>query len=214
MSPENLHGPTLTRSAVALVLIDVINDLEFPEGDALLTTALPAARVISQLRRRAHEAGVPIIYANDNFGRWQSDFRAQVEHCLSDAVRGRPLAELLAPGPEDYFVLKPRHSAFFSTTLELLLRHLGAETLILVGLAGNMCVLFTASDAYLRELKLIVPRDCTASNTVDDNERALQLMRQVFKANTDSADQLTVSKLKELARPTSGPHATMSNSEH
>src|SRR5438552_16501483 len=104
---EDLHGNAPDKSDVALLLIDVINDLEFAEGHQLLQNALPMARQIATLKERATREGVPAIYVNDNFGRWRSDFNAQVEHCLKDGVRGQPIAELLRPAKDDYFVLKP-----------------------------------------------------------------------------------------------------------
>jgi|ERR1044072_262510 nicotinamidase-related amidase len=180
---DNLDGNAPDKSEIVLVLIDVINDLEFPEGDQLLETALPAAQKIARLKKRAREAKVPIIYVNDNFGRWRSDFKKIVDHCLHNDVRGRPIAELLVPDEEDYFVLKPKHSGFFSTTLDLLLEYLGAKTLIVAGFAGNNCVLFTANDAYMRDYRLVIPSDCIASNTPEDNENALQQMSQVLKAD-------------------------------
>ena len=180
---DNSDGNAPDESDIVIILIDVINDLEFPEGDQLLETALPAARNIARLKQRAREAKVPVIYVNDNFGRWRSDFKKIVNRCLNGDVRGRPLAELLAPDEDDYFVLKPKHSGFFSTTLDLLLRYLGARTLVVAGFAGNNCVLFTANDAYMRDYQLIIPADCTASNTPADNEYALQQMRNVLKAD-------------------------------
>src|SRR3982074_2300235 len=95
---NDLDGNAPDKSEIALVLIDVINDFEFEGGEELLRTALPAARHIARLKQRAQHAGVPVIYVNDNFGRWRSDFKRIVTHCLSDNVRGRPIAELLAPG--------------------------------------------------------------------------------------------------------------------
>src|SRR6187549_3071455 len=94
---RNLHGNAPDKADVALLLIDVINDLEFPEGDQLLRFALPMARQVADLKQRARRENVPVIYVNDNFGRWRSDFSAQVEHCLQDGVRGRPVVELLRP---------------------------------------------------------------------------------------------------------------------
>jgi nicotinamidase-related amidase len=179
----DLHGNVPDKADTALLLIDVINDLEFPDGDKLLTFALPMAQRLAALKRRAGQAGVPAIYVNDNFGRWQSDFNKQVDHCLGN-VRGRPIAELLRPAPDDYFVLKPKHSGFYSTALELLLAYLQVKRLILTGIAGNNCVLFTANDAYMRDYDLAVPSDCVASNTEEDNRHALLQMRQVLKADT------------------------------
>ncbi len=197
---ENLHGNVPDTAEAALVLIDVINDLEFPEGDELLRYARPMAERIAALKRRAKGAGLPTIYVNDNFGRWQSDFNRQVDHCLDDRVRGRPLAELLRPDEDDYFVLKPKHSGFFSTTLEILLDHLKVESLILTGLAANICVLFTANDAYMRDFRLFVPRDCVASNTEELNRDALQQMQLVLKADTRPSDEI------DLAAMGSRPH--------
>jgi nicotinamidase-related amidase len=192
---QDLHGNVPDKSAVALLLIDVINDLEFPEGDQLLQYALPMARQIALLKRQAQQRHIPVIYVNDNFGRWRSDFHAQVEHCLTDGVRGRPIAELLRPEKDDYFVLKPKHSGFFSTTLDTLLDYLGTKTVILTGMAANICVLFTANDAYVRDFHLVVPSDCVASNTEDENNFALQQMRIVLKADTRPAAELSLSKL-------------------
>jgi nicotinamidase-related amidase len=141
----DLHGNAPDNASVALLLVDLINDLEFVGGDELLTYALSAARNIASLKRRAKVAGIPAIYVNDNFGKWRSDFKKQISHCLEDSTRGQPIVEILQPEAEDYFVLKPKQSGFFSTSLEILLKHLGAETLILTGLTADICILFTAS---------------------------------------------------------------------
>jgi nicotinamidase-related amidase len=192
---NDLHGNAPDKCSVALLLIDVVNDFDFPEAPQLLEYALPMARRIAALKERAQAAGVPIIYANDNFGRWRSDFRAQVEHCLAAESRGREIAELLRPADDDYFVLKPKHSGFFSTTLDILLRYLRVRTVILTGLAGNNCVLFTAHDAYLRDLALVVPEDCVASNTVEDNRSALHQIRTVLKGDTRPSAKLDFAAL-------------------
>lgn len=193
---EDLHGYAPDKSDVALLLIDVINDLEFPEGDQLLRHALPMAHRITALKERAKRERIPVIYVNDNFGRWRSNFNAQVEHCLKDGVRGQPIVELLRPEEEDYFVLKPKHSGFFSTTLDTLLEYLGVREVILTGIAANICVLFTANDAYMRDLHLMVPSDCVASNTEEENRYALDQMRKVLKADT----RLSTELLQSLAR--------------
>ena len=104
------------------------------------------------------------------------------------------MTEILRPREEDYFVLKPKHSGFFATTLEILLRYLRSETLILTGIAGNFCVLFTANDAYMRDYNLIVPRDCTVSNTPKENEAALELMRKFLKARTPLGKDVRLSR--------------------
>jgi len=192
---SDLHGNAPDNSEVALVLIDVINDLEFEGGEQLLNQALLAARHIATLKENAKSAGIPVIYVNDNFGRWRSDFKKIVEHCLEPDVRGRPLAEILAPQEDDYFVLKPKHSGFFQTTLDLLLEYLGARTLVLAGIAGNNCVLFTANDAYMRDYKLFIPSDCSVSIEPTENEYALKQMQQVLKADIRPSDKIDLSSL-------------------
>ncbi len=174
-----------------MLLIDVINDLEFPGGHELLEHALPMARQIQRLKQKAREAHVPIIYVNDNFGKWRSDFNAQVTHCLEQDVIGKPIVELLKPNSEDYFVLKPKHSGFFSTTLDILLEYLGCRKLVLTGMAAEVCVLFTANDAYMRDFHLVVPSDCVASIETLHTQRALEQMRTVLKADISNAGDVT-----------------------
>jgi nicotinamidase-related amidase len=194
---SDLHGNVPDQAEVALLLIDVINDLEFAGGEELLRNALPMAQRIAELKARLQSSGVPVIYVNDNFGKWRSDFNQIVDHCLNDNVRGKPIAQLLAPEKDDYFVLKPKHSGFFSTTLDLLLRYLGVRSLILTGIAGNNCVLFTANDAYLRDYKVFVPADCVVSITVEANEHALRQMEQVLKADTRPSTAIQLSEIVE-----------------
>jgi nicotinamidase-related amidase len=194
---RDLHGSAPDKCAFALLLIDVINDLDFPEANQLLRFARPMARKISRLKERARKAGVPVIYVNDNFGRWQSDFRRQVQHCLRPESSGQEIVRLLQPEEDDYFVLKPKHSGFFSTTLETLLRYLGSETLIITGIAGNFCVLFTANDAYMRDYRLIIPSDCTASNSAAENKEALALMRKFLKADVRPSSRIRLPARKK-----------------
>jgi nicotinamidase-related amidase len=172
----------------ALLLVDFINDFEFDGGDRLFPRALEAAKASAALKRRAKAAGVPVVYCNDNFGRWRSDFRALLERCLKEPVRGRPVAELLRPAEDDYFVLKPKHSGFHSSALDVLLKHLEVDTLVLTGVAGDYCVLFTAQDAYMRGYRLLVPRDCTASHPDEDNRRALAHLEKTCKADTGPSE--------------------------
>lgn len=202
---EDLHGQVPDTAPVALLIIDMINDFEFAGGEAQFASALPVAHRIAALKRRAKKAGIPAIYVNDNFGRWQSDLNKLVDHCRQDGTRGKPLVELLLPEDDDYFVLKPKHSGFYSTTLDTLLRYLAAQTLILTGVAGNLCVLFTANDAYMRDYHLIVPADCVASLDPADNEHALDQMRRFLHADLTPSDRLDLAALR--ARPTVAEHA-------
>src|SRR3712207_156817 len=198
---EDLHGNVPDKSPVALLLIDVINDFEFPGGDRLFENALPMAPRVRQLATRAWALGIPAVYVNDNFGKWQSDKQELLRHCLEDDVRGRRFVEQLVPDEKYYFVLKPKHSGFYSTTLETLLASLQAKTLILTGLAGNNCVLFTASDAFLRDFHIIVPEDCSASIDPTDNEHALRQMREILHADTTPSTELNLERLRRGVPP-------------
>src|SRR2546423_10388071 len=187
---HDLHGSAPDKSEAALLLIDVINAVDFEEGEELLRLALPVGRNIAALKKRAKAAGIPSIYVNDNFGRWQSDFKKIVAHCNREDATGKSFVEMLLPDEDDYFVLKPKHSGFYSTTLSLLLTHLTAKNLILTGIAGNNCVLFTANDAYMRDFKLLIPVDCVVSNTEEENQHALKQMETVLKADVSPSTKL------------------------
>jgi nicotinamidase-related amidase len=171
-------------SSTALLLIDIINHFEFPDGDRILRQALKIASSIAHLKSRARVAGIPTIYVNDNFGDWRSERSALLQYCLRPEARGAKFVKQVQPDEEDYFVLKPMHSAFYQTPLETLLRHLGSRTLILAGLTTNSCITCTAHDANMRDLKLIVPSDCSAARTKEEHKQALVHLRNMLAANT------------------------------
>lgn len=177
-------------AGTALLLIDVINDLAFDGAEPLIAEAEAMAPRLAELKRRAAQAGVPVIYINDNFGQWRSDFRRTVAHCTAKASPGRRVSLRLRPTARDYFVLKPKHSGFYDTSLDTLLGELRIRRVILTGIAGNICVLFTANDAYMRELKIFAPADCIVSNTLQDNEDALRQIGTVLKGNLTSSARL------------------------
>jgi nicotinamidase-related amidase len=198
----DLHGNAPDSSPVALLILDVVNDLEFEGGTPMLPRAIRMGRRIAALKARASAAGVPVVYVNDNFGRWRSDFRRIVAHCLDDDVRGKQIVELLVPDEADYFVLKPKHSGFFNTTLDLLLEYLQVETLVITGMATDACVLFTAADAYMRDLAVIIPSDCVTALTVPAHRQALAHMRRVLKADVVSSRAIDFARLVASRRRT------------
>src|SRR5918999_997811 len=173
-----LHGAAPDESVTALLILDLISDFEFEDGDKLARAARRIVANISKLSQRARSAGVPVIYVNDNRGRWRSDRSELIERCCRPDSRGRKLVERLAPGDDDYFIFKPKHSGFFATPLAALLEHLGARTLILTGVTIEQCVLFTAIDAYVRDYELVVPRDCVAGLNL--RQQAMTLMTNVL----------------------------------
>lgn len=177
------NGAAPDRSAIALLVLDMVSDFSFPDGAAMARAALPVARRIGRLADRARKAGVPVIYVNDNLGRWRSDFPGLVRHCRRAGSRGAPILDVLAPQPRDYAILKPRHSGFFATPLATILDYIGAKTLVLTGAATHQCVLFTANDAYVREYRLWIPRDCVASATAAQKRLAARYFRSVLGAD-------------------------------
>jgi nicotinamidase-related amidase len=191
-----LASPGSPTHPVALLLVDVVNDFEFPEGEALYALAWQALPQIDALLARARLAGVPLIYVNDNFGHWRSDFRSTVARCSEPGRRGAALVRRLAPRLEDYFVLKPKHSGFFQTPLELLLKTLQTEVLVICGFATNSCVAVTAHDAYMRGFRVVVPRDTTAANSEQLRADALRHLELTVHATTSTAAQLQLDELR------------------
>jgi nicotinamidase-related amidase len=136
MSREDLHGNVPDTAHTALLIIDMINEFSFPDAATMFPAIISLAERIAALKRRVKAAGFPLIYVNDNFGKWQSDFRKLVIRCLEEPCRGQEVTKLLRPEEDDYFVLKPRHSGFYATPLELLLTCLKAKRLILTDAPG------------------------------------------------------------------------------
>jgi nicotinamidase-related amidase len=183
------NNEELAPSRRVLLMVDFINPMQFVGAEELAPWALEAARATAALRQRFHAAGERVIYVNDNFGQWRSDFRKTVAHCTARASKGRRVSMRMRPTTHDYFVLKPKHSGFYDTTLETLLRDLKIRRVIVTGIAGNICVLFTANDAYMRGMQIVTPRDCCVSNTAADNEAALRQIELVLKGDlTDSSE--------------------------
>ena len=166
-----------SRSRTALLIIDMVNALDFPEGPRLLKHALPAARRIARLRRRLKAQNVPVIFVNDNFTHWREDFRQLVAICCQPDVTGAPLVQALPPEQDDYSILKPQHSAFYGTALEALLSQLDVQRVILTGIATDQCILASAVGARMRKLETLVASDGTAAVTAQRHRNALAVMR-------------------------------------
>lgn len=178
----------LPPSRRVLLLVDFINPMQFVGAEALAPWALQAARAAAALKRRFAAAGERVIYVNDNFGQWRSDFRTLVAHCRRQGGSAAALVRQLPPGRDDLMVLKPRHSGFHATPLELLLEQLGARKLVVAGLATDYCVMCTAMDAFVRGYSLWVPSDCTAAESPEQRDLALGWMRQALKADIRPSD--------------------------
>ncbi|MES2952018.1 MAG: isochorismatase family cysteine hydrolase [Pseudomonadota bacterium] len=181
------HTPAtdqLPTSKRVLLLIDFINPLQFSGANAITPQALEAAQNTADLKRSLRKAGVPAIYANDNYGRWQSDFKSLVRQCVQLGGVPAQMARLLCPAADDLTILKPRHSAFYGSPLALLLQKIQAEEIIITGLSTDICVQFTAMDAFLRGFQVRVPADCTAAESPTCKQQSLKYMRRVLNCDT------------------------------
>jgi len=194
--PDSLSSERAAHGT-ALLIIDMISCWDFPDADALLRGAVAIAAPIAQLKSRCTAAGVPTIYCNDNRGRWRSDFRSLFDSALACGGEGGEIARRLAPGPKDYFVLKPMQSSFFETPLASLLKYLDVHRLILTGISSDQCVMASAMEAGLRGLDVVVPQEAVASQTPERNAAALRQFKETHK--------LEVVSVRSLARKLSAP---------
>lgn len=188
----------LPRAHRVLLIVDMLNPLHFDGADALARPAVRAATAIALLKRQLHQEDVPALYANDNLGLWRADFDAVVARCRNCRGDAAALARRLAPLPHDLTLLKPRHSAFYATPLALLLEKMGTRELVLTGVATDLCLMFTAMDAYERGYRLWVPSDCTAAESPLRKRAALQWMARAL--NADIAPSRQGTRIAESAR--------------
>lgn len=204
-SASSLNGNAPDRSDAILILVDVINDLDFPNNKELVRNSRTLAKAIAGLKIRCKRAGIPAIYVNDNYGRWRSDFSAVLRHSLRKNSPGREMVQSVTPQPADYLVLKPKHSAFYATPLDTILTYIGARNAIVTGLTTNACVMMTVADLYMRDYKLFVPEDCARALNVRDHWAALQLMKKSYAADTAASSRLRLDRLLGSAK---GHHGT------
>jgi len=169
-------------------MIDIINPFDYPEADRILANTRRALPAMKRLVEAFRAQGRPVIYANDNFGQWRSNFPDIVRRCREG--NGRDVVEAMHPASDDYFVLKPHRSAFYDTPLERLLNELGAEHLLLAGIATDMCVLASASDAHMRSYHLTIVSDATAAVDEARHDSCLDLMGHTLDAKVASTQQV------------------------
>ena len=174
---------------IALIILDMINCFDFAGAEELEPRAALAAQSILDLRSQADAADCPVIYVNDNFGEWHSEASKLSERAI--AV-GSSTAKLLRPRDDDYFIIKPQYSGFYSTNLGVLLPKLGVRRLILTGIAADICVLFTAADAAMRDYMLWVPSDAIASEDERRRDAALSILRNGLGAETRPTGELSL----------------------
>jgi len=164
----------------ALIVVDLLQTYDFEDAEVLRRNVEAALPAICELIDRAHEADAPVIYVNDSFGDWRGDREAFLA-----SLRDGPHAHLIEPVvPKDSALLltKARHSIFYETPLEYLLRTEGIESIVLVGQATEQCVLYSALDAHIRHIPVVVPRDAVAHIHDDLAEAALKMMERNMDA--------------------------------
>lgn len=185
----------LNGAKAALLIVDMINDFDYEGGKDLFKGALPAARNIARLKTRLD---LPTVYVNDNFHEWHLTFDDLIERVKTNSPEGAKVISALDPGKDDYYILKPHQSGFFQTALSALLSDLGVTTVVITGVATDMCVLSTAIDAHLRELQIIVPADCTSSITRTHHRQTLDLLRRNYGADTRVSAELTLEGISNV----------------
>ncbi|MFD8324511.1 cysteine hydrolase family protein [Streptomyces lydicus] len=168
-------------SQTALIVIDMLNSYEHEDAELLLPSVREALPRITALLDRARDSGIEVIYVNDNFGLWRSHHDE-----LLDTVLSSPHADLVEPVRPDeksLFVVKARHSIFYQTPLEYLLRQRDIETVVLCGQVTEQCVLYSALDAHIRHFSVTVVEDACAPIHQDLAEAALRMMESNMQAH-------------------------------
>ena len=172
----------------ALVVIDMINTYDHEDAEKLRESAEQVVPVLGEMVQRARAAGAPIIYVNDNFGQWRSDHRALVQ----DALEGEhaSLVEPIVPDEDAMFVVKARHSIFYETPFEYLMRQQEIDEIVLTGQVTEQCILYSALDAHIRHIPVLVPREAVAHIHADLAEAALRMMQLNMEARVVGADEV------------------------
>jgi nicotinamidase-related amidase len=175
----------------ALVVVDMINSYDHPDAEKLTKSVEQALPKMVELVKRAAGEDVTTIYVNDNFGAWNSNREELVEAALEGEYK--ELIEPIRPEKDTAFVVKARHSIFYETPLEYLLRENDIERIVLVGQATEQCILYSALDAYIRHFEVAVPRDAVAHIHEHLAEAAFEMMETNMDADVCDADSCELS---------------------
>ena len=194
-----MPSPAL-RSRAVLLIIDMINDLEFPGNEELVGMSETLGKDVAKLKAKCRRAGIPAIYVNDNVGLWRSDFQGLIRRCMASKSAGRNMVRQIRPDSRDLLILKPAHSAFYGTPLVPLLTDMQVTSILLAGVLTHFCILLTAADGYMRNFQLYVPEDCVAGRSTDEHHAALQVMKSSFRIDITPSRNLDLSKIKRNSR--------------
>ena len=176
--------------ASALVVIDMLTTYDFPDAEKLVPSAADVVPNISSLIARAQDEDVPIIYVNDNYGDWNSS----IQELWDNAIDGKhpELVEPIKPPDDVSFVIKARHTVFYGTPLEHLLKSEEIGRLVLTGQVTEQCILYSALDAYVREIEVAVPADAVAHIHENLGSAALDMMERNMDADVSPAEEIAL----------------------
>ena len=166
---------------VALLIINMITDFVSKDGVMYVTGAEEIIPAIKQVSDEARSSKSPVIYICDSHRSSDIEFETWPRHA-EDGTSGAEIVSQLSPVPGDFVIRKRRYSSFFGTDLDLLLKELGVTKLVLTGTPVDICIYFTAGDAYMRGYKIVVPRRCVAALSESDQEAVLKQMQRLFYA--------------------------------
>lgn len=181
---------TIDSSTTALLVIDVLTS---SEPDAVYAPKGDEARYAEncvRLTRAARAAGLPVIFANDDHIEGvDRELELWGAHGIHGKVHNLPALEA-GSGERDFIVPKRRYSAFFGTSLDLLLRELGVRTLIAIGEDSNVCVLHTLADAFYLGYETIVGEDATRTFLCGTQEGAIEHFVTCYGSKVCPTDEL------------------------
>jgi nicotinamidase-related amidase len=172
----------------ALLIVDMLNTYEHDDADRLAASVKDAVPQMADLIERARSDDIPLVYVNDNYGDWNSSSEELAQRAM--AGRHPDLVEPLLPRAEDAFVIKARHSAFYSTPLEYLLQTMGVGRIVLAGQATEQCILYSALDGYVRHFQVVVPRDGVAHIYENLADAAFEMMERNMHAQIQPAEEV------------------------
>lgn len=164
----------------ALLVIDMLND--FLTGSLKCERAFHIVPEIKKVSDAFREQKLPVVYCNDSHIKGiDKEIALWGEHAMA-GTRGAEVIEELAPQTGDYIVPKRRYSSFFGTELDMLLRELGVDEVVLTGLQTNLCVRHTAADAYFLGYDVTVLSDCTEALSDEEYKEGIEYMRKYYNA--------------------------------
>lgn len=194
---SNLALPTQMGPKPALLIVDLISDFEFEDGEILFDRSQAMIDELSQIKTELRTREIPVIYVNDELEESNGDIVKDIAHLRARSDRADSVLSRLLPTEDDHFVFKPQRSGFYATTLGNLLMSLEVTSVIVTGVTTDICVFFTAHDAYMRGYGVWVPENCCVAVEDSFHHDALSFIARVADADTTPL-KLTTSRTSPL----------------